>query len=134
MTDDEPNGPLPEAVDTNNTTGPLPVVENGDRLRSILRMMFAVCLAVLLVATVALFSLYEALKSQTESQEHRIERLNNMVSDLLVANENAQKIEKIEQQVNGIEGQVTELTDAIKAQDAKAAAEPEPEPKKKKGR
>lgn len=126
----------PEPTANVDTTGPLPTVEsNGERLRTLLRMAFAVSLAVLLVATVALFSLYETLKSQTESQERRIERLNNMMGDLLVANENAEKIEKIEQQVNGIQDQVTDLTDVIKAQDAKALeAELETEPKKKKRR
>jgi hypothetical protein len=134
MSDDTED--TPEPSENENATGPLTIVQNnGERLRSILRMAFAACLAGLLVSTVALFSLYESLKSKTDSQEHRIERLNSMISDLLMTHENAQKIEKIEQQVNGIEGQLGDLTDTLKAQDAKAEAELEPAPtKKKKGR
>lgn len=129
MTDPLPE--TPEEEESRPTTGSLAALgANGERLRSVLRLVFACCLAACLIGDILLYSLYQALRSQSDSQEHRIERLNNMVGDLMMANENAQKIEKIEQQVNGIEGQVTDLTNTIKAQDEKAEA-PEPEPKKK---
>jgi len=110
---------LPEPVEEANSTGPIPV-ENKEPLRSFLRITFAVCLGVLLMGDVTLYFLHESLKAQVSSHEYRIERLNGMVSDLMMANDNAEKIEKIEQQVNGINGQVRELTAVIKAQDTKA--------------
>jgi len=124
----------PESVETANTTGPLSALENkGERLRSILRIAFSALLGVLMMGDVALYSLHQAMKSQVDSQEHRIERLNSMISDLLMTNRNAEKIEKIEQQVNGIDGQVQAITETIKAQDKKADnLEAELEPKKKK--
>lgn len=125
---------LPESApdeETKPTTGSTAVLgANAERLRSALRLVFACCLGACLIGDVLLYSLYQALRSQSDSQEHRIERLNNMVSDLMMANDNAKKIEKIEQQVNGIEGQVSDLTATIKAQDEKAEATP-PEPTKK---
>jgi len=134
---DQPEA-TPEPVEAAHTTGPISVLENkGERLRSILRIAFSACLGILLMGDVAFYSLHQAMKSQVDSQEHRIERLNSMISDLLMSNQNSEKIEKIEQQVNGIDGQVQAITDAIKRQDKKAAeaeAEAEAEPKKKKKR
>ena len=127
---------IPEPAGGQNNTGSLLLVENGsERFRTILKTTFAVILAVLLMGHVALYSLHQALYSRVESQEHRIERLSKMLTDMLTANQNAEKIEKIEQQVTGIGGQMDDLTDAIKAQNAAAAAELEESPKnKKKGR
>lgn len=80
----------------------------------------AAVLGTLLVVDVVLYSLYKALQSRSQGQDHRIERLEKMVTDMIQANQNAEKIEKIETQVDGIEVQVTELTSTIKEQDAKA--------------
>ena len=131
--------PLPESPpeeETKPTTGSMAVLgANGERLRSLLRLIFAGCLGACLIGDIWIYSLYQALRSQSDSQEHRIERLNKMVSDLMLANDSAKKIEKIEQQVNGIEGQVSDLTATIKAQDQKAETPaPEPEKKRKKQR
>ncbi len=107
------------------TTGPLGIVQIGDeRIRGFLRIIFGICLGVLLVGDIALYTLYQTLSSQNESQERRIERFSKMVNDLLVANQNAEKIEKIEQQVNGIEDQITGLTDTLKAQDRESEKTP----------
>lgn len=123
-----PDDAIPEPVEDQNNTGSLPVAENNERLRAFLRVAFAVCLSVVVMADVALYSLHQALHSRVEAQEHRIERLNKMLTDTLAANQNAEKIEKIGQQVTGIESQMDDLTTAIKAQDAEV---PEPEPEKK---
>lgn len=128
----------PAAPQPRTPTGSLAILGlDGDRFRSLLRVVFGVLLGVLLAGDIFQYSIHEALSARVENQERRIERLNRMVDDLLTTNANAQRIEKIEQQVVGIDGQIHELTDAIKAQDAQhahdAKAELEtPEPKRKK--
>jgi len=123
-----PAAPQPRAP-----TGSLAILGfDGERFRSLLRVVFGVILGVLLVGDIFQYSLHKTLSGRVENQERRIERLNRMVNDLLTANENAQKIEKIEQQVDGIDDRILDLTDAITAQNA-APEEPEkPEPKRKK--
>lgn len=123
----------PEEVSP-TTTGPLRTV-GGEGTRGWVRVVLGMCVATLLLGDVFLYSHHQALQARVENQERRIERLDKVVSDLLLANENAEKIEKIEQQVDGIDGQVQELTKAIKAQNAKAEEPaPDPEPKKRKPR
>jgi len=131
--ENNPEG-VPEEIPSPNTTGPLSVIRgNGEALRAWLRVIAAMFLGVLLVGYISLYSLHQALQARVTNQERRIERLNNAIDDLLTSNQNAEKIEKIEQQVEGIDGQVQDLTEAIKAQNAKAEADdPKPEPKKKK--
>jgi len=123
----------PTAPQPRTGTGSLAILGNGDNFRSMLKVVFGVTLGVLLVGDIFLYSLHQALSARVENQERRIERINQIVDDLLISNANAEKIEKIEQQVNGIDGQVHELTDAIKAQDAKAEKieNSEPDPKKR---
>lgn len=76
----------------------------------------------LLIGDVALYSMYKALRSRVEGQDHRVERLQQMVTDMLKANQNAEKIEKIETQVDAIEGQVTDLSTTLKAQSAESSS------------
>lgn len=123
----------PAAPQPRTPTGSLAILGlDGDRFRSLLRVVFGVLLGVLLAGDIFQYSIHEALSARVENQERRIERLNRMVDDLLTANENAQKIEKIEQQVDGIDDRIHDLTDAITAQNP-APQEPEkPEPKRKK--
>jgi hypothetical protein len=117
----------PEATEPKAATGSLGILGlDGEKFRSALRVAFGVILGMLLVGDIFQYSLHQALAARVENQERRIERLNKMVDDLLTTNQNAQKIEKIEQQVEGIDGQIHDLTEAIKAQDAEAAlVEPE---------
>jgi TolA-binding protein len=123
-----PNEPLPRA-----TTGSLAILGvDAETFRSWLRVAFGMGLATLLVADIFQYSLHQALHARVENQERRIERLNKMVDDLLTTNQNAQKIEKIEQQVEGIDGQIHDLTESIKAQDAKADASEALESERKK--
>lgn len=130
--DSTPSG-APSEVVSRNASGPLTVVGlNGDGFRSWLRVAFGAALGALLVGDIFLYSHHQALRARVENQERRIERLNTMVDDLLITNENAQKIEKIEQQVESIDGQVQELTDAIKAQNAKPKEPEQPKRKRKK--
>jgi hypothetical protein len=98
-----------------------------------MRTAVAVVVAVLLVGDVAIYSLYQALLSRVQSQEHRLERLDKMVNDMVVANQNAEKIEGIETQVDNIETQISDLTKVIKEQDEYTAAVAA-EAAKKKGR
>jgi len=88
--------------------------------RSWLRAIAAVFVGFLFVGEVALYSLHKALRSRVEAQDHRVERLQEMVADMIKANQNAEKIEKIETQVDSIGVQVTDLTTTIKAQNAEA--------------
>lgn len=121
--DNDPSG-TPEEAPRRNTTGPLSLVAgNGEGLRAWLRIMGAGILGVLLMGDIFLYTLHQALQARVESLERRNDRLTGVVDSLLTSNEDAEKIEKIEQQVDGIGGQVEDLTDAIKAQDAKADAE-----------
>jgi uncharacterized protein HemX len=104
-----------------------------ERVRGWMRTAVAVVVAVLLVGDVAIYSLYQALLSRVQSQEHRLERLDKMVNDMVVANQNAEKIEGIETQVDNIETQISDLTKVIKEQDEYTAAVAA-EAAKKKGR
>ena len=115
--DMETEGTPPEPVQS-STTGPLDTVDaNGERFRSRLRAAFGVLLAVLLMGNILMYSLYKSLQARVQNQERRIERFYGVVDNLLLANGNAEKIEKIEQQVESIDGQMKELTDVIKAQE-----------------
>lgn len=111
----EPETPQETTTQDQSTAGPFSGA-NGERWRSWFRMMFAVCVGVLLIGDIFLYSLHRALTARVENQERRIERLQSVVDDLLSASENAEKIEKIEQQVDGINGQIGDLTEVLKAQ------------------
>lgn len=132
-----PEDAAPEPIEAHSTTGPFHVTdERRGRVISWLRIVFATLLGALFVANVAMYSLYQALRSRVESQDHRIERLNSMITDVLSANENAAKVESISQKVDGIETQVKDLSKDIKetlAQEAASKAETEA-PKKGKGK
>jgi hypothetical protein len=58
--------------------------------------------------------------------DRRVERLDQVVRDLLMVTENAAKIEKIEQRVSGIEIRVGELADSLQAEDLKSDRTPKP--------
>ena len=94
--------------------------------------IFAVCL--LLVGDIVMYSAYQTLSSRVEGQDHRIERLQKMLIDMIAANQNVEKIEKIEGQVENINVQMTDLTTTIKEQDAEEAKAEAELPKKKKKR
>jgi hypothetical protein len=103
--------PMPDETET---------LEAPRERRNWLRIGGALLVTFLLISNIALYSLHKALTSRVEGQDHRIERLQQMVTDMLKANQNAEKIEKIETQVDSIGVQVTDLTTTIQAQDAKA--------------
>jgi len=128
LSPDDRSAPDEDAVpepQPRRATGPLSVLSNGAQGSGIvLRMVYAACLAGLLVAVVALYSMHQAVYSRVEAQDHRIERLNKMLGDVLSSNANAEKIEKIEQQVSGIGSSLDELNANLKAE----AEQPEPEP------
>jgi len=111
----ELEAPQEEATQDQNATGPFSV-PNGERWKSWFRMMFAVCVGILLIGDIFLYSLHRSLTARVENQERRIERLQGTVKDLLTARDNAEKIEKIEQQIEGIDGQIGDLTETLKAQ------------------
>jgi len=96
-----------------------------ERIRSVLRAVFAVILGVLLVGDVALYSLHKALEARVESQDRRIERMNAMLTDLLASRDNAARIELIETQVDGIEKSMGDLQQLVK--DTRPPIEPPPE-------
>jgi len=96
-----------------------------ERIRSVLRAVFAVALGVLLVGDVALYSLHKALEARVESQDRRIERMNSMLTDLLSSRDNAARIELIETQVDGIGKAVEDLQQLVK--DTRPPTEPPPE-------
>lgn len=102
--------------------------------RNWLRAVVAVVVLLLLVGDVALYSLYKALRSRVEAQDHRVERLQDMVTDMIAANQNAEKIQKIETQVDAIGVQVTDLTTTIKEQDADTEQEKVSKKKKRRRR
>jgi len=112
-----------ESLRTTNAPGP----------RTRARVLVGICLAVFFLGDVFLYSHHRALQARVESHERRIERLDKAITDLLMANDNAEKIEKIEQQVVGIDGQMDDLTTFLK-DEAKAEAEAQnvaEDPKKK---
>ena len=75
--------------------------------------------AVLLTGDITLYSLYQTELSRVDTLEHRVDRLNNMMTNMLKSSDQSEKIEKIGQKVTQIDGQMKEITDAIMAQDAK---------------
>jgi uncharacterized protein HemX len=105
-----------------------------ERGRFIFRVVLPVAFLAVLMADVALYSMVQALSSRVEAQDHRLERLQKMVTDMIGANQNAEKIEKIETQVDGIETQVNELTTTLKKEAADAEEAKEAAAKKKKRR
>lgn len=107
---------MPE-VERNEELETQPMV--GERLRSLLRITTVGILGVLLIGDIFMYSLYQALRAQTENHDRKIERLNRALDDLRTSNANAEKIEKIKQQVDGIDGNVTEMTATLKAQDTR---------------
>ena len=110
----------PSEVWHQNTTGPLRALGlTGEGTHSWLRVVFGMILGALLVGNIFLYSLHQALHARVENQERRSDRLGKMVDDLLITNKNAEKIEKIEQQVDGISSQVQDLTDIIRAEPEK---------------
>jgi uncharacterized coiled-coil protein SlyX len=113
----------PEPAEQQMTTGSVPVVDNGGS-GMWLRTLFALCLGALFVGSIALYSLHQALHSRVESQEHRIERLNKMLTDMLASGANAEKIEKIEQKMSGIEASLDELNATLKHEHEQEHAKP----------
>jgi len=90
--------------------------ETNERALSWLRVLMGVLFGMLILADLHLYSLYEAESSRVEAMDRRMERLDQTLSDLLTINENAEKIEKIEQRVSGIEVRVGELADSLEAE------------------
>ena len=80
-----------------------------ESLRRRLRVTYALCLGILLAGDVVLYSLYKGVESQLESQERRVDRMGRLLADLLGSRDNAQKIEEIEQQVEGVAVAVEDL-------------------------
>jgi len=109
----------------------IPQTSENRRRRLWLRGVAFFAVFLLLVGDLVMYSAYQTLSSRVEGQDHRIERLQKMVTDVVKANRNAEKIEKIEGQVDNIETQMTDLTTTIKEQDAEAEIEAAL-PKKKK--
>ena len=103
--------------DTPVNTGPQPIL--GRKPSMWVWGGIGLVVSVLLAGDIALYSLYQTQLSRVDTMEHRVDRLSNMVTDLLKSSDNAEKIEKIGQKVNQIDGQMKEITDVIKAQDAK---------------
>jgi hypothetical protein len=123
-----PDEATPEPIPTQNNTGPLLVVDAArDRFTTLFRIVVALTLGGLLVGDIAIYSLYQAMRSQVEAHEHRIERLDKMVADMLTTNDNATKIESINTKVDSIDVQVQELTTTLKEDAAKVQDTP-PEP------
>jgi len=121
--------PEPIEPDVSEQLGDGNGTDNGnlprERIRSVLRAVFAVTLCVLLVGDVILYSLHKALEARVESQDRRIERMNSLLTDLLSSRDNAARIELIETQVDGIEKSVGDLQQLVK--DTRAPTEPPPE-------
>jgi hypothetical protein len=114
-----PDEATPEPISTQNNTGPFMVTEGPrERVLSWFRIGIALILGVLLVGDIALYSLYQALRSQVEAHEHRIERQDKLITDMLSTNENAVKLEAITGKVDNIEIRVQELTTAVKEEAA----------------
>lgn len=115
---------IPEALE-DPPTGPFHIshIRRG-RVFSWVRAVFAGLLAVSLVTHLVTYSLYQTVHSKVDQQERRLERLDKMVTDLLVVPENTAKLEAIGTKLNGIEGQVQEMTSVLKESDAKAPASP----------
>lgn len=122
--------PEPEQNPEQDTTGLLSGAA-GERWKSWFRFTFVGFLAMLLIGHIFLYSLHRALTARVENQERRIERLQGVVDDLLIASDSAEKIEKIEQQVNGIDGQLGDLTETLKAQASDTDGTPPVEAPKK---
>lgn len=76
-------------------------------------VIIAVTIGYLLVADIALYSMYRALQSRVEGQDHRLSRLQQMVLEMIKVNRNAEKIEKIETQVDAIGVQVSDMTTSL---------------------
>jgi len=91
----------------------------GERFRSLLRITVVSVVGALLIGDIFMYSLYQSLRAQVENHDRKIERLNRALDDLKTSNANAEKIEKIKQQVEGIDGNVTEMTATLKAQDTR---------------
>lgn len=71
------------------------------------------------VSDVVLYSEYQALKSKVGMQQHKVDRLQSMLIDLLQSNQNAEKLEHIEVKVQSIETQVNDLTVNLTQDDKK---------------
>lgn len=119
---------VPEPISTKNTTGPISVLLETpqNRVLSWFRVVVALVMGALLVGDVALYSLYQAMRSQVEAHEHRIERLDKMITDVLATNQNAIKLEAITTKVDAIDVQVQELTSTLK-DDGETGSSGEPE-------
>lgn len=96
----------------NGTPEPPQNPENG-RSHFFLRGSLFVAVCFFVISDVALYSAYKALSSRVQAQDHRIERLQKMVTDMIKANQNAAKVQKIETQVSNIETQVNDLSTTL---------------------
>jgi hypothetical protein len=120
--------PIPSTLPVSNS-GELAQNDETQRSSLLLRTTFGALLGVLAMGQVALYSLHKAMESRVESHERRIERSSKLLTDLLSSRDNAAKIEEIEQQVVGIEGQIGELVDMVRdnaEQSSPVVDEPKP--------
>ena len=128
--------PEPIEPDTSSELSPDNGEDNGngigERLRGILRSVFAVILGVLLMGDVALYSLYKSVEARVESQDRRMERMNSTLTDLLSSRDNAARIELIETQVDGIEASMGDLQQLVKDTRPPIEQPPEESPAKPK--
>lgn len=98
--------------------------------RALLRVVFGVLLGALAMADVGMYSLHKAMESRVEAQDRRIERMDGALTDMLASHDNASKIETIEQQVDGIEGQIGELVEMVRDSQKPPSEDAPPTPTK----
>jgi hypothetical protein len=121
--------PIPENVPATQTGSvTLESEENGNR--GLLRVVFGVLLGVLGMADVGMYSLHKAMESRVEAQDRRVERMDGILTDLLVSHDNASRIEEIEQQVVGIENQIGELVEMVRDNQKPPSEDVKPTPTK----
>lgn len=73
--------------------------------------------SLLLGTNVVWFSFYKTVESDIVAQEQRITRLQKLVSQLISANENAVKIQRIEHQVDVIDNRLSDLSNTLQKTD-----------------
>lgn len=78
-----------------------------------MRPWIALVFSLLLGTNVLWFSFYKTVEFNIVAQEQRITRLQRLVSQLISANKNAVKIERIEHQVDVIDHRLSDLSRAL---------------------
>jgi len=121
--------PIPSALPITQS-GSISLEELEKNNRNLLRSIFGVVLAVLMMANVGTFSLYKAMESRVEAQERRIERMDGMLTNMLTSRNNASQIEEIEQQVVNIENQIGELAEMVRDNQKPTSEDETPTPTK----